>query len=249
MDGSNYSSVPEPAPQLALPDFGQSVPLDFVFGLGRPDGILYVEDFDAPPAPEADPAPDLPEDPPEPVFSAADVAAAHAAGRRAGQKAALTDAMLMHIQLQTAALQALSDALAASRVELECVAARHAEQAARTALSLLHAAIPATMAAHGKTEITAMLEALLPGLRCEPALRVRTHPSLADFVRESLIARLGPDGGVLAVVPTETMARGDIAISWENGKAWRDCAAIHADITAALAPLELPPLEELRGGQ
>jgi hypothetical protein len=140
-----------------------------VFGLGRSDGILYVEDFDATasrPEPE-----DIPQPPPEPapaVFSAEDVAAAHEAGRREGVQSALGDARLLQEQLQTAALQSLADALANARDALERVATRQAEGCARTTLALLCAAVPATMARHAPAELDAVIAALRPGLACEP---------------------------------------------------------------------------------
>ncbi len=115
MDGSSF-----------LFDLPVSSSIGEVFGLGDGEGILYVEDFDAPPAPravESVPAP-APE-PLEPVFSKADVVAAHAAGRQEGMEAALADARLLQAQMQAAATQALADALAAGRGALERAANRN----------------------------------------------------------------------------------------------------------------------------
>jgi len=217
-----------------------------VFGLGPSDGILYVDDFDAPPPPrdpEAAPAP-RPEAV-EPVLSANDVANAHAAGRAEGLKAALEDARLLQAQVQAAATQALADALAAGRTSLERVAAGQADAAARAVLAILRAAVPETMARHARTELRAVIDALLPGLRCEPDLRVRTHPGLADQVRETLIRLLAGEGGVLAVSADPLLAPGDIQISWAEGSARRDCGEIYAALCDALAPLCLPAFEEL----
>jgi flagellar assembly protein FliH len=231
------------------PDLPQGATIGNVFGLGSCDGILYIEDFDAPAPEEAEqlaPPEPVPQDP---VFSAADIEAAHAAGRREGMEAALADALLVQGQLQAASTQALADSLDAARAALERVAAHHADQASRAVLAILRAAIPATMAAHGKTEIEGVVQALLPGLRCEPDLRVRTHPDNADFVRETLIDMLGADGGVLSVSPAPSLAPGDIQILWEDGQARRDCASIYADIATALAPLDLPKLEDICHGK
>ena len=223
--------------------------LDDVFGLGRSDGILYVEDFDVPSSPPVPEPVAEPEPPPPPVFSAEDVAAAREAGRRDGQQAALDDALLLQAQLQAAATQALADALMASRAALERVVLRQAEEAAGTVLALLRAAVPDLMAHHAKTELRAVIDILLPGLRGEPELRVRAHPDLADFVRETLMSLLGADGGVIAVAADAALAPGDIQIGWPDGGARRDCTAIYTELAAALAPLGLPALEEICCGK
>jgi hypothetical protein len=238
MDGSTSTFLRDTPP---------ASPLDHVFGLGRSDGILYIEDFDAPP-PGAE-AP-LPEPPPstEPVFTAADVAAAHEAGRQRGLQAALSDAQLLQAQLQAAATQALADSITATRGLLEKLATQQAENTARTLFAILKAAIPHTMACHAKQELRAVIDSLAPGLRSEPELRVRAHPDLADFVRETLADILAAEGGVLSVSADSTLAPGDIQLGWADGSAKRDCTAIYTEIANALAPLGLPTLEDICHG-
>lgn len=210
-------------------------------------GILYIEDFDAAaPAPSpAEPAPA----PPSPVFSAEELAAAHEAGRAEGAAAALDEAALVQGQLQLAATQALADELAAARATLRAVAEAQASEVAQTVLAMLAAAIPATMRACAGTELQAMLQALAPGLLREPELRVRAHPTQADRARETLIALLPEDTCVLSVRPDATLAEGDLRIAWQDGRAQRDCAALYAAITAALAPLGVPHHEETQCGR
>jgi flagellar assembly protein FliH len=239
MDGSSF-----------LFDLPVSSSIGEVFGLGDGEGILYVEDFDAPPAPRAvESAPAPAPEPLEPVFSKADVVAAHAAGRQEGMEAALADARLLQAQMQAAATQALADALAAGRGALERVVALQAENAARTVLAILKAAVPETMARHALTELDAVFTALLPGLRSEPELRVRAHPDCADHVRESLIGMLEGEGGVISVSADAALAPGDVQINWADGGARRDCTEIYADIRDALSPLGLPALEEICCGK
>ena len=234
MDGSTSSYLQKPPTVSRVGD---------MFGLGRSDGILYIEDFDAPaPAkPEAETKPEAA----APVFTALDIVAAREAGRQDGMQAALRDATLLQVQLQAAATQALTDAMAATRNSVERLVARRADDAARTALAILQAAIPHAMETHAKSEVQAVIAALLPGLRCEPELRVRTHPDVADFVRE-LLADLLTDGSlVLSVSADETMLPGDIQLFWGEGSALRNCQSIYNDIVKALAPLRLPALEEI----
>lgn len=209
-------------------------------------GILYIEDFDAPSAPLGEgETPVPPAEQPEPAFSADDIAAAHEAGRHEGHAAALADALLVQAQLTAAAQQGLADAVAMSRDLLERVALRAAEDTARSLLAVLRAAVPATMARHANCEVQAVLQALLPGLRCEPELRVRAHPDLADTIRESLIALLAADSVQLSVAADPLLAPGDLNVAWEGGQARRDTASIWHDIGTVLAPLGLPALEEI----
>jgi len=231
-------------------DLEATTSLGEVFRLGDTDGILYVEDFDAPPAPRApEQSPEPPPAPPEPVFTKADVLAAHAAGRQEGVQAALDDAKLLQAQLQAAATQALADSVSAGRAALERIAAQQAEGAARAVLAILQAAVPETMARHAQTELDAVIAALVPGLRCEPELRVRVHPDLADHVREQLVGLLDGEGGVLSVAADPSLSPGDIQINWADGGARRDGTEIYADIRDALAPLGLPALEEICCGK
>lgn len=210
-------------------------------------GILYVEDFDADNSAQANAAQDtLP--PPEPTYSAAELEAARQAGRQDGIQQAIEDARLIQMQMHAAALQSLTDGLAGARAALQAVAQAHATQTAQAILAILQAALPATMRAHAPGETQAMLMALGPGLACEPELRVRAHPDMADTVRESLIALLPDQTCVLSVCADPALALGDVIMAWQDGRASRDTAAIWTQIRAALAPLALPTIEELCRG-
>jgi flagellar assembly protein FliH len=210
-------------------------------------GILYVEDFDADPSAQDHAAQDaLP--PPEPTFSAAELEAARQAGRQDGMQQATEDARLIQMQMHAASLQSLTDGLVAARASLQSVAQAHAAQTARAVFGILQAALPAAMRTHAAVEAQAMLAALAPGLTCEPELRVRAHPDMADTVRESLIALLPDQTCVLSVCADPALAPGDVIVAWQDGRARRDTGAIWSQIRAALAPLALPTIEELCRG-
>ena len=230
MDGSTSSFLCDPPLYSGLQSSGAG-------------GILYMEDFDQ----DIRPPEDLGEASSEEVLALtlADIEAAIERGRQEGMKTALEDGMLVQAQLQAAALLNIADALISARALLEVVAQQHASDAARALLAILQAAVPAIMAQHAWTEIDAVLSVLLQGLTHEPELRVRAHPGMADRVREALIARLPPNVAVVSVSTDPTLEPSDIQLSWENGRAKRDSAAIWQAITTALAPLGLPALEEI----
>jgi flagellar biosynthesis/type III secretory pathway protein FliH len=211
-------------------------------------GILYVEDFDIQPESKALPPEPAVEEVP-PAYTEVDLALAREAGRREGQAVALADARLVQDQIAAAATQALADAIAASRGAAQKLVLEAAEESARMALALLQAALPRAMALHASCEVQAMLEALLPGMSCEPELRVRTHPDLADHVRDTLGGMLPAEGCLLSVVADPLLGPGDVQVAWQDGQARRDCASVWNDIRAALAPLALPGIEEVCRGR
>ena len=164
-------------------------------------------------------------------------------------QAALSEAHLLQVQLQAAATQALSDSMTATRGALERLVAARADETSRTVLTILQAAVPHTMTSLAKGEVQGVIAILLPGLRSEAELRVRTHPDLSDFVRETLADLLTDSSLVLSVSADETLLPGDIQLFWNEGSAQRDCRAIYTNIVKALAPLQLPALEEICDGQ
>ena len=205
-------------------------------------GILYVEDFDEKPQPpRAEAAPE----PVAPSFSAVELAEAREAGRQEGVAASLADAQLLQAQLQLAAMQSLADGLAATRSTYDDIVRNAADQAAQTILAVLQAVLPAVMRRHDRTELQALIAALAPGLACEPELRVRAHPDLAEFVREALMGALQTTDCVLSVCADSALQPGDVRLAWQDGQARRDCAATWMAVSEALAPLGLPSLEEV----
>ncbi len=229
MDGSNAAFL------LDTPLFSDSA--------GSPAcGILYVEDFDDKPhtaRKETAPEPALPS------FSALELSQAREAGRQEGLAAALADAQLLHAQLQLAAMQSLADGLSATRSTYDDIVSGSAEQTSQTILAVLQAALPAVMSRHDRAELQALVAAVAPQLACEPELRVRAHPDLAEFVRETLMSALRTTDCVLSVCADTSLQPGDVLLTWQDGQARRDCAATWMAISVALAPLGLPTLEEV----
>jgi hypothetical protein len=143
------------------------------FRRGAP-GILYVEDFDAPPPRETRGAPDII----TPGFTSEDVEAAREEGFQAGLATAQAEHHAVQTELHTAALTAIGEALAAARGEAATVAQHMADELATTVLALLAAALPASAATLAGVEIAALLACVLPPLKREPSLTVRVHPAV-----------------------------------------------------------------------
>ena len=211
---------------------------DFAPDPGRPaarplGGILYAEDFDAPEAPPpAAPAP-------EPTHSAIELADARELGRAEGWKAARAAAETQIEAQRAAVLRAIATALSEARDVAETLAAEAAQSIARTALSLLAAALPATCARHGERELRALALAVLPVLETEPRIVIRASPLGLRGVSETL-ARLDPElAARVQLLPANTLAADEARITWQDGRAVRDRRAVQAAIEAVLAPLGL----------
>ncbi len=211
-------------------------------------GILYAEDFDAPPDP---PPPPPPPEPATPVPDEAALSAAREAGYRDGLAAAEAEQAALRDQLRLAALQSIADSLAGARQEAGAVARAHAEALAAALLAVLQAAIPATLRRHADLETTALLEALLPLLQSEPQIHVRVPPGGEAAARDAIAAieRQARDAPPpLTLTEDPALAVGDLVLNWHGGAARRDTQAIWRAIRDALAPLDLPDLRELPHG-
>lgn len=198
---------------------------------------LFAEDFDAPPAPSPPPEPVAA----EPVYSAADLAAARDGAARESREAALAEASGT---AQAAARRALADIaarIAAAREDVLAIAEESAEATARLLLDCFATAFPALSARHGKAEVAAILHAVLPAMRREPKIVVRLNPHLARDMTEE-IQRLDPDPELatrVRIVPSDAIAPGDVLISWDTGGATRDTKALWTQIENILIPASL----------
>ncbi len=204
----------------------------------RRAGLLYAVDFDRPQAPPEPPPP------PPPTFGEAELAAARAEAFAHGRAEALAEEEQAQAALRLAALQAIGDALSASRDHAARVAEEAAEALSRAVLGTVLAALPATCARHGERELRALTRAVLPALSAEPRITVRLNPHMQDAVSEEL-GRMEPDlAGRVALLPTDALPPGDISVAWTDGSAVRDARALAAAAREALAPLGLLELTD-----
>jgi flagellar biosynthesis/type III secretory pathway protein FliH len=194
-------------------------------------GELFAEDFDRPDTPGPQIA--------EPVFSAADLAAAGEAGWREGreaglQEAAMSDAAATRQAMTTFAtsFEAVCDA-AATRAEAS------ADAIARLLMHGLAAMFPTLCARYGDAEVRDIVRALLPALSEEMAIAVRANPRTAAAIAEE-IALLEPElAEHVQLIECDAMASGDVRIAWRNGTATRDASSLWQQVAAVLAPAGL----------
>ena len=206
-------------------------------------GVLFIEDFDEEPAP-TQPSPDPVLEMAPINYTAEDIEIARQEGRLLGAEEARTDHEATQSALCNAALGAIGEGLANARADAAQMAEACAREIAAAMLSLLGAALPATAARLAPQEIGALLTAVLPPLSHTPGVRVRVHPDML----EAISAQLSAYDGVFAQADA-TLAPPDVAITWQDGHARRDWAAIWGKLAIALAPFELPAeLAQHKGG-
>jgi flagellar biosynthesis/type III secretory pathway protein FliH len=190
---------------------------------------LFIEDFDAVETLTVTAAADEAANEPEiivPAFSPDDVEAARLSGYEAGVAAG-------RAMVQGAREAALDGMLAAIRAGLADAAAGARQRAddigrelARLLVASLAAVLPDLVRRHGATEISRLVQELLPPMALEPEIVVR----VAASDREALAADLGRLDAHLAsrvrLVTEAGMSAGDVVIAWKNGRASRDGAAL-----------------------
>jgi flagellar assembly protein FliH len=208
--------------------------MDGIAQMFRSD-VLFAEDFDAP---EVVPEPEViePEDV-EPTFSIADLtevrATAWREGHAAGMQAAAADSV--------AAVHETAVAIAAQLAAERDVAAARAEESAtaiaRLLLDSLNTTFPSLCARYGEAEARAVMRIVLPALTQEPTIIVRCNPRTSQAVAEE-VSRLNPElAARVQTIACDEMAPGDVRVTWRNGAATRDAAALWEQVLQVLAPV------------
>ncbi len=198
--------------------------------------ILFAEDFDRPPIEEPAPEPEII----EPTFTVAEMEACRQEAWRAGEQSGAAAAEATAAAAARRSLAAIAAMLAETRAE----AARAAEDAAIATTRLLFDALavlfPTLTARLGENEVRAVIATVLPALRQDPHPTIRVAPALAEAVTGE-IERLEPGLPTqVRIIADDTMAPGDIRVSWRKGSAERDGRAMWREIAAILGQAGLP---------
>jgi flagellar assembly protein FliH len=194
--------------------------------------LLFDEDFDLPARP---PAPEVI----EPVFTAAELMAAREEATQDSRDHALAEAEASASKASCRALTEIAAQITAAREEATSIAEQSAEAIARLLLDCFAAAFPALSARHGPGEVAAVLREILPALHNEPKITVRINPHLVPAVTEQLLSLDADLAARVRLVPADTVAPGDVRVTWENGAAIRDAASLWTQIVSILAPAGL----------
>ncbi len=200
-----------------------------------PGVVLFDDDFDLPPVPPAPPEPEII----EPVFTAAELAAAREDASREARDAALAEADAATRTMVSRALTAMAQEMTAARGDVAVVAEAAAEAMARLLLDCFATAFPALSARHGAGEVAAVVRRILPVLHREPRITVRVSPHISAAMAAEIEA-MDPDlAARVKIIPTDAVAAEDVRIAWEDGGAVRDTKLLWDQIESILAPAGL----------
>lgn len=216
--------------------------------------FLFETSFDTdgrrPSAPKTECAPEPvveePTAPPEPTFSAADLAAARAEGEAQGRAAALQDAMASVEHQTTEVLERIALQLEGLLKGLLVVGQEHQDDCLRLSLAILRKLFPHLSATNGLSEIEHVIGEALGRLQEEPRIVIRVADALLDNLQariDILTQRSGFEGKVV-LIADDSMTPDAVRVEWADGGAERDpdtCwDAIEALIDEVVPPLPTP---------
>jgi flagellar biosynthesis/type III secretory pathway protein FliH len=202
--------------------------------------MFFTEDFDPPKVVAPPPEPE-PVEPPElvPYFTEQELETA----RRDGYEAGVADLRAATLEAHEAALAQSLNAIAAGMTEASAAAARVAEAAAegiaRLLVRMLATMMPALCARYGPAEIDAVMRRVLPQLKSEPRIVVEVNPDNAEALRTSLAGLTSDLAERVSLIPASSVESGDVRLTWQDGEAVRDGAALWRQIAEVLEPLGL----------
>jgi flagellar assembly protein FliH len=206
---------------------------------------LFAEDFDQPAVHGVTVLDDAADAPREiPAATQAEIALARDEAYAEGLCSGLAQAAADRAEVSRQMLATIADRLAHAAGEARQVAEDAAHSLARLLLGTLAAVLPATCARHGATEVAALARTLLPALAQEPRVTIRISPHVTEALQAELAQLDAMVASRIVVVPTDAVVPGDVRISWDDGVAMRDTAALWQQVSEVLAPLGLLPAAE-----
>jgi len=212
--------------------------MDTMFDHRRPTtkrDALFADDFDRPRQRDSAAACEVV----NPTYSAAELAEARAEAWAGGNAAGSAEANTSTAATTRSLLQTISTALRDTKAEAAAIAERSVEAIARLLMDSVAKLFPALCERHGEAELRALVRTILPALTREPTITVRVNPAHTPALMRDL-DRLDPDlVERVRLVPVEAIAPGDVRVSWRDGSATRDTAALWQQVCAVLEPAGL----------
>jgi flagellar biosynthesis/type III secretory pathway protein FliH len=194
--------------------------------------VLFAEDFDLSRRRDAMPVPEIV----NASYTAAELVEARAAAWALGHAAGTDEAKATTVATTRSLLDGIAAALRDARAEATAVAERSVEPIARLLLDSLAKLFPALCEHHGETEVRALIRAILPALAQEPAITVRVNPAHTPALMRELDRLDAELVERVRLVAVEAIAVGDVRVSWHDGSAVRDTAALWQQVRAVLEP-------------
>jgi flagellar assembly protein FliH len=187
----------------------------------------------------------VPEEPPAPTFSEADLAAAREAAFAEGSAAGVAEAENCHAARLAGAVEALPPQIAQLTQAAAAAEEARRRDSLEAALTVVRKLFPHLARSHGLAEVQAVIEQCLERLRDEPRLVIRCADADLDALRERTEQSAAGGGfeGKLVLLADERLASGDVRVEWADGGAERGQAALWQEIDAVIGRALAPACE------
>jgi flagellar biosynthesis/type III secretory pathway protein FliH len=196
-------------------------------------GALFAEDFDQPRRAAIEP------EAVAPTYCAAELAEARAEGWAGGHAAGTAETNNTIAAASRLLLDDIAASLRDAKTAGDAVAERSVEAIARLLLESLGKLLPELFERHGEAELCALVHTILPALAQQPTITVRLNPVHTPALMREL-DRLDPElVERVRLVPVDAIALGDVRVSWCDGTASRNTAALWQQVRAVLEPAGL----------
>ena len=214
--------------------------------------ILFRDNFGLVEATQPNEAPAIEPESADPVYTPADLDTVRVTAWKEGYSAGSAEAGQRHDLAVREALDSIRAAFEKASNEADRKLGRAADEIARLLLSALAVALPTLSARYGEEEARAIVRAILPTLANQKVLTIHVSPGILPGLREE-VSRVDPDFlSRIRVVAAGSMLPGDVRVSWADGEAIRDAAALWREIEAVLGigglPIEPASTDELKNG-
>ena len=196
---------------------------------------------------EPEPVVEEPAAPPEPTFSAAELAAARSEGEAQGRAVALQEALASDEHAVTKSLEQLGLQMEGLLRGLKVVTEEHRVQCLRLSLAVLRKLFPRLSENHGLSEIERVIADALGRLQEEPRIVVRVADGLLDALNKRIdpVAQRAGFEGKIVLIADEDLSPGAVRVEWADGGAEREPESnwsdIEAMIDAAIPDAHEPP--------
>ena len=191
------------------------------------------------------PEPVVPEEPPEPTFSEAELEAARKAARAEGEAAGQQKAQqAVEAKLATAVAQ-IQPELSRLVEEQKLSDAALTEHAAQVGITVCRQLFPDLARKRGMAEVEAVIKDCLTDMIDEPRLVIRVNDDLLDAMRGRLSALSSETGfgGAVVLMADPNLGPSDCRVDWADGGAERVADQLWTQVDRAIARfLEYPQL-------
>lgn len=176
-----------------------------------------------------------PDNPPAPMFSEDELAAARAAGFADGVQKGLSDAQSSRDQQIVALTQKLAADIKTLLAAEDARAEKFESELITLAQHILTQAFPILNDTLGADQIAQMVTDILHDLPSKAAIVVETSTNDHDDLSQRLKPHLTAHEGQILILPATDIAPGSFRMKWQDGGALRDTGAILTQLQSALA--------------